>query len=184
MLTIRLPATLEKRLERLARRTGRTKSFYVKRALAEFLDDEGDYLIALARLEKRRASIPFREVRRRLQLKALGKAAGAWKDRDHPELQHGSAAWSESCEDPARQGSPAHRPGEAFVSPGRKPRSLECARRSGLRSGCQTARVSAATSAAGPTFFPAQRLYNSSLTPAWLTVTTKKKSWARPMTAA
>ena len=93
MLTVRLPATLEKRLERLARRTGRTKSFYVKRALARFLDDEEDYLIVVARLEDERPSIPLGEVRRRLQLKALRRATGAWKDKDHPELKHGAAAW-------------------------------------------------------------------------------------------
>ncbi|MCI0354063.1 MAG: TraY domain-containing protein [Acidobacteria bacterium] len=93
MLTVRLPAALERRLERLARRTGRTKSFYVKRALVEFLDADQDYLIALARLEKARPSIPLGEVRRRLQLTALRKARGAWKDKDHPELKHGSAAW-------------------------------------------------------------------------------------------
>jgi RHH-type rel operon transcriptional repressor/antitoxin RelB len=93
MLSVRLPATLEKRLELLARRTGRTKSSYVKRALAEFLDKQQDYLIAVARLEDERPSIPSREVRRRLQLKALRQAVGAWKDKDHPELKHGAAAW-------------------------------------------------------------------------------------------
>jgi RHH-type rel operon transcriptional repressor/antitoxin RelB len=93
LLTVRLPAALEKRLERLARRTGRTKSFYVKRALVQFLDVEQDYVIALARLEQDRPSIPLREVRRRLQLKALRKASGAWKDKHHPELKRSSAAW-------------------------------------------------------------------------------------------
>ena len=33
------------------------------------------------------------EVRRRLQLKALEKAAGAWKDRNHPELKGGARSW-------------------------------------------------------------------------------------------
>ena len=32
MLAIRLPATIEKRLERLAKRTGRTKTYYAREA--------------------------------------------------------------------------------------------------------------------------------------------------------
>ena len=34
-----------------------------------------------------------RELRRREQQEALRAAAGAWKDKDHPELAEGSAAW-------------------------------------------------------------------------------------------
>jgi hypothetical protein len=33
------------------------------------------------------------EIQRRRQQNALKKAAGAWKDEDHPELKDGSAAW-------------------------------------------------------------------------------------------
>ena len=39
MLAIRLPQSIEKRLEKLARRTGRTKTFYVREAILEHLDD-------------------------------------------------------------------------------------------------------------------------------------------------
>lgn len=34
-----------------------------------------------------------RELRRRRLLAALDKAAGAWRDEDHPELKAGSARW-------------------------------------------------------------------------------------------
>jgi hypothetical protein len=34
-----------------------------------------------------------RELMRLRQLKALDAAAGAWKDKDHPELKQGSAKW-------------------------------------------------------------------------------------------
>jgi hypothetical protein len=34
-----------------------------------------------------------RELMRLRQLKALKGAAGAWKDRDHPELKDGAARW-------------------------------------------------------------------------------------------
>lgn len=35
----------------------------------------------------------WREVRRLRQLQALREAAGAWKDKDHPELKKGAAHW-------------------------------------------------------------------------------------------
>lgn len=34
-----------------------------------------------------------REVMRLRQIQALENAAGAWKDKDHPELKQGSAKW-------------------------------------------------------------------------------------------
>jgi len=34
-----------------------------------------------------------RELMRLRQIKALDDAAGAWKDRDHPELKQGAAKW-------------------------------------------------------------------------------------------
>ncbi len=68
MLALRLDPETEKRLEELARRTGRTKSYYAKRAIIEFLEEEEDYLIAVSRLEKNRPSIPLDEVERRLGL--------------------------------------------------------------------------------------------------------------------
>jgi Arc/MetJ-type ribon-helix-helix transcriptional regulator len=34
-----------------------------------------------------------RELMRRRQIEALKTAAGAWKDKDHPELKQGSAKW-------------------------------------------------------------------------------------------
>jgi len=34
-----------------------------------------------------------KELMRRRQIEALKAAAGAWKDKDHPELRQGSAAW-------------------------------------------------------------------------------------------
>jgi len=68
MLTLRVPASLDKRLEKLARRTGRSKSFYAKRALVEFLEEQEDYLIAVSRLEDGLPSIPLSEVVKRLGL--------------------------------------------------------------------------------------------------------------------
>ncbi len=68
MLALRLPPKNEKRLEALARKTGRTKSHYAKLAIVEFLEDQEDYLLAVARLEKDLPGIPIEEVERGLDL--------------------------------------------------------------------------------------------------------------------
>lgn len=52
MLAIRLPESLEKRINQLAKKTGRTKSFYVREALQDSIDDLEDRYLALSRLEK------------------------------------------------------------------------------------------------------------------------------------
>ncbi|MBB3965466.1 type II toxin-antitoxin system RelB family antitoxin [Rhizobium metallidurans] len=51
MLAIRLPAEIEERLDELAKRTGRSKSFYAREAILEHLDDLEDYYLAEKRLE-------------------------------------------------------------------------------------------------------------------------------------
>lgn len=62
MLALRLPPKIEKRLEELARKTGRTKSFYAREAIQRHLDDlEGNYL-AGKRLTPGREKIPFEEL--------------------------------------------------------------------------------------------------------------------------
>jgi RHH-type transcriptional regulator, rel operon repressor / antitoxin RelB len=55
MLAIRLPIEIEQRLETLAKATGRSKSFYVRAALLEHLDDLEDVYLAEQRLEDVRA---------------------------------------------------------------------------------------------------------------------------------
>ncbi len=51
MLAVRLPPDIEKRLERLARQTGRTKTFYAREAILRYLEELEDAHIALDRLE-------------------------------------------------------------------------------------------------------------------------------------
>jgi RHH-type rel operon transcriptional repressor/antitoxin RelB len=70
MLTVRLPSKLEARLNRLAKRTGRTKAYYAKRAIEEFLEDQEDYFIALSRLEDRLPGVPLAEVIKKLGLES------------------------------------------------------------------------------------------------------------------
>jgi len=52
MISVRLPKDIEKRLDYLAKETGRTKTYYVKEALVEHIDDLEDAYLALSRLEK------------------------------------------------------------------------------------------------------------------------------------
>jgi len=42
MIAVRLPPKLEKRLERLARKTGRSKTFCVREAILQHLEDLED----------------------------------------------------------------------------------------------------------------------------------------------
>ncbi len=46
MLAIRLSADLEQRLADLAARTGRTKTYYARRAIEEYIDDLEDHALA------------------------------------------------------------------------------------------------------------------------------------------
>ena len=69
MLAIRLPQSIEKRLEKLARRTGRTKTFYAREAIIEHLDDLEDLYMAERTLDRIRSgeeqTIPLEDVLKR-----------------------------------------------------------------------------------------------------------------------
>lgn len=58
MLAVRLPTKMEKRLESLAKKTGRTKSYYVRQALAENIDDLEDVYLADQSMKKVLAGEP------------------------------------------------------------------------------------------------------------------------------
>jgi len=69
MLAIRLPQSIEKRLEKLARRTGRTKTYYVREAILEHLEEIEDLYLAEGALERIRRgeerTIPLKQVMKR-----------------------------------------------------------------------------------------------------------------------
>ena len=69
MLAVRLPVDIEKRLEALAKATGRTKTFYVREAILEYIDDLEDVFLAEKRLEDIRAgrtqTVPIEDVMKR-----------------------------------------------------------------------------------------------------------------------
>jgi len=51
MLAIRLPKDIEDRLDKLAKQTGRSKTFYAREAIVEHLDDLEDIYLATERLK-------------------------------------------------------------------------------------------------------------------------------------
>jgi len=72
MLAIRLPDKIEKRLDRLAKRTGRTKTYYAREAILQHLEELEDIYLAEKRLAEIRAghvrTIPLEKVMRRYGL--------------------------------------------------------------------------------------------------------------------
>jgi RHH-type transcriptional regulator, rel operon repressor / antitoxin RelB len=73
MFAIQLPKSIEKRLTKLARRTGRTKTFYVREAILSHLEDLEDVYIAERRLKQIRSgkvrTIPLEKLVKRYGLK-------------------------------------------------------------------------------------------------------------------
>lgn len=69
MLAIRLPEEIEARLENLAKATGRTKTFYAREAILEYLEDMEDLYLAKQRMADiqagRSKTIPLEELMKR-----------------------------------------------------------------------------------------------------------------------
>jgi RHH-type rel operon transcriptional repressor/antitoxin RelB len=72
MLAIRLPKEIEERLDVLAKETGRTKTFYVREAILEHLNDMEDVYLAEKRLADIQAGnskpIPLKDVMKRYEM--------------------------------------------------------------------------------------------------------------------
>ncbi len=72
MLAIRLPAEVERRLDALAKATGRTKTFYAREAILKHLDDLEDLYLAEQRLIDARAgkteAVPLEDMMKRYGL--------------------------------------------------------------------------------------------------------------------
>jgi RHH-type transcriptional regulator, rel operon repressor / antitoxin RelB len=68
MLSIRLAPEIERRLSKLAQRTGRTKAYYARELIEANIEDLEDRYLAEARLGKRRAPLTSRQVRKELGL--------------------------------------------------------------------------------------------------------------------
>jgi RHH-type transcriptional regulator, rel operon repressor / antitoxin RelB len=71
MIAVRIPEDLEARLDKLAKRTGRTKTFYVREAITEHLDDLEDLYLAekeVAKINAGAKAYSLDEVRKELGL--------------------------------------------------------------------------------------------------------------------
>lgn len=68
MLAIRLDKDIEERLEALAKKTGRTKTFYAREAILEHLEDMEDYYLAVEVLQIPGRIYSREEVKRELGL--------------------------------------------------------------------------------------------------------------------
>jgi RHH-type transcriptional regulator, rel operon repressor / antitoxin RelB len=68
MIAIRLPPEIEERLDNLAKATGRTKTYYVREAILQYLEDMEDTYLALQRLEKKGKRYTMEEVKAELGL--------------------------------------------------------------------------------------------------------------------
>ena len=71
-ISVRLPEDIEKRLDALARKTGRSKAFYIREMILSRIEDMEDYYLAaevvLRLREGKEKTFSERETRRRLGL--------------------------------------------------------------------------------------------------------------------
>lgn len=68
MLAVRLPDELEECLSDLAKETHRPKSYYVKQAIQDYLDEHEEHLLVLSRLEKKNPRLSLEEMEPRLDV--------------------------------------------------------------------------------------------------------------------
>lgn len=65
-LAIRLTPETEKKLALLAKETGKSKSWYARVAIDEYLEEREDVQLALHRLKKEKGETSLREARKKL----------------------------------------------------------------------------------------------------------------------
>ncbi len=68
MLALRLPADIEKRIDALAKKTNRTKTYYVREAILRHLEDLEDYYLATSIMKKSRKLVPLEKLEAELGL--------------------------------------------------------------------------------------------------------------------
>ena len=67
-IAVRLNKELRQRLSDLATQTGRSKSFYVKLAIAQYLEDMEDTYLAIDRIENSEGRVSMEEAKRILDV--------------------------------------------------------------------------------------------------------------------
>jgi len=68
MLALRLPPEIEKRLGALARKTGRTKSYYAREAILRHIEDIEDFHLATRRMKRGGKRVTLDQLERDLGL--------------------------------------------------------------------------------------------------------------------
>ena len=68
MLALRLPPEIEKRLDALAKKTGRTKSYYAREAILRHIEDIEDFHLATRRMKRGGKRVTLDELERDLGL--------------------------------------------------------------------------------------------------------------------
>jgi RHH-type rel operon transcriptional repressor/antitoxin RelB len=66
MLAVRLPPEIERRLDALAKKTGRSKSYYVREAILRQIEDIEDYYLAVRRLSRGGSRVSLETLERRV----------------------------------------------------------------------------------------------------------------------
>ncbi len=69
-LCVRIPGEINKRLDHLASQTGRTKTYYVREAILDHIEELEDIYIALKRLETTEKTYSLGEVEQKLDLES------------------------------------------------------------------------------------------------------------------
>jgi RHH-type rel operon transcriptional repressor/antitoxin RelB len=75
MLALRLPPEIEQRLDALAKKTGRSKSYYAREAILRQLEDIEDDYLARRRLARGGQRVTLESLERDLAQKTKSKAA-------------------------------------------------------------------------------------------------------------
>jgi RHH-type rel operon transcriptional repressor/antitoxin RelB len=68
MLALRLPPEIEKRLDALAKKIGRTKSYYAREAILRHIEDIEDFHLATRRIRRGGKRVTLDQVERDLGL--------------------------------------------------------------------------------------------------------------------
>ncbi|MFN3350875.1 TraY domain-containing protein [Pseudorhodoplanes sp.] len=68
MLALRLPPEIEKRLDALAKKTGRTKSYYAREAILRHIEDIEDFHLATRRMKRGGKRVTLDQLERELGL--------------------------------------------------------------------------------------------------------------------
>jgi RHH-type transcriptional regulator, rel operon repressor / antitoxin RelB len=72
MLALRLPAEIEQRLDALAKKTGRSKSYYAREAIVRHIEDIEDDYLARRRLARSGTRVTLESLERQLKRRTKG----------------------------------------------------------------------------------------------------------------